>query len=72
MSFCFSRFTFSEGHDAKRICRGDSNCDFSSSSVTQMPKKIIIKTTADTFRHMLTHYKVLYALLSTQETEPQH
>lgn len=71
MSFCFSRLTFSEGHEAKRICKEDSNCNFSSSSVTQM-QKCIIKTTADPFRHMFTHYKVSYSLLSTQETEPQY
>lgn len=63
MSFCFSRFTFSEGHEAKRICKEISSCDFSSSSVTQM-QKCIIKTTADTFRHMLTLYKVLCVLLT--------
>lgn len=68
MSFCFSRFTFSEGHEAKRICREDSSRDFSSSSVTQM-QKCIIKITADTFRHMLTHDKVLYCTC-TQETDP--
>lgn len=71
MSFCFSRFTFSGGHEAKHICKEDSSCDFSSSSVTQM-QKCIIKTTADTFRLMLTHYRVMYSVLSAQETEPQH